>query len=181
MRLAFSSALRQSLLCVLVFGSVGLLMGAAPNPTTTQLGAEPTIGLAGSVFTFTATVTVSGKPVTAGSVLFKQGARLLGTSQVIFSGPSAGTAILKTTSFSPGLYDVTTSYSGAPQSAQSTAASTSAPVTTTVTGPALTSISLSVLPSATEQGTYDLTATVLAAGSTIGRGTLGVYEFVRNF
>jgi hypothetical protein len=110
-RLAFSSALRQSLLCVLVFGSVGLLMGAAPNPTTTQLGAEPTIGLAGSVFTFTATVTVSGKPVTAGSVLFKQGARLLGTSQVIFSGPSAGTATLKTTSFSPGLYDVTTSYS----------------------------------------------------------------------
>ena len=37
------------------------------------------------------------------------------------------------------------------------------------------------MPSATEQGTYDLTATVLAAGSTIGRGTLGVYEFVPNF
>jgi hypothetical protein len=177
----FSSALRQSLICALVLGSVWPLTGATPNPTTTQLGAEPAMGIAGSVFTFTATVTVNGKPVTAGSVLFKQGTRLLGTSQVIVSGPSAGTAILKTASFAPGLYEVTASYSGAPQSAQSTAASTSAPVMITATGIALTSTSLSVLPSATQQGTYDLTATVLAAGSTIGHGTLGVFEFMPNF
>ncbi|MGA7410633.1 MAG: FG-GAP-like repeat-containing protein [Bryobacteraceae bacterium] len=185
MRTTFSSALR-SVLCALVISSTGLLAihpasGAVPNPTATQLAPEPTIGLAGSVFTFTATVTVNGKPVTAGSVLFKQGTRLLGTSQVIVSGLSAGTAILKTASFSPGLYDVIASYSGAPQSAQSTSASTSAPVVITVTGTAPTSTSLFVLPSATQQGTYDLTATVLAAGSTIGHGTLAVNEFVPNF
>jgi hypothetical protein len=177
----FSSTLRQSLLGLLVCGSAGLLSGANPNPTTTQLAADPTIGASGSVFTFTATVTVNGQPVTAGSVLFKQGTRVLGTSQVIVSGPSAGTAILKTASFSPGLYDVTASYSGAPQSAQSTAASTSPSAMITVTGTALTSTSLSVFPSATEQGTYDLTATVLAAGSTVGHGTLSVSELVPNF
>jgi Bacterial Ig-like domain (group 3)/FG-GAP-like repeat/FG-GAP repeat len=176
-----SSALRPSLICALVFGSVGLLTGATPNPTTTQLGVQSTTGLAGSVFTFTATVTVNGKPVTAGSVLFKQGTRLLGKAQVVVSGPSAGTAILKTTSFGPGLYDVTASYSGAPQSAQSTASSTSAPVVITVTGIALSSTSLSVFPSATQQGTYDLIATVFARGSTIGHGTLGVSAFVPNF
>ena len=150
-------------------------LGAVPHPTTTQLAADPTTAALGTVFTFTATVSVNGQPVTAGSVQFNDGSRLLGSAQIVISGPSAGTAVLKTASFGGGSHSVTAVYSGAPQSAQSTASSTSVPVVITSTGVPFSSTSLFVLPSATEAGTYDMTATLLAAGSKVGHGTLGVY------
>ena len=149
---------------------------AVPNPTTTTLASDLNSGAMGTVFTLTATVTVGGKPVTAGSVQFTDGSRVLGSVQVIISGTSVGTAVLKTDSFGVGPHSVTASYSGAPNSAQSTAPSKSTPVAITITGLAATSASLLVLPSTTQQGTYDITATLLAASSTIGHGTLTVDE-----
>jgi hypothetical protein len=180
-RAKFSSAFRQSLIFALVIGSAELLAttpasAAAPNPTTTTLASDPTSGAMGTVFTLTATVTVGGKPVTAGSVQFTDGRRVLGSLQVIISGPSVGTAVLKTNSFGVGAHSVTASYSGAPNSAQSTAPSKSTPAAITITGPAPTSTGLFVLPSTTQPGTYDLTATLLAASSTIAVGTLSVDE-----
>ena len=147
-----------------------------PHPTTTTLVANPYTGALGTAFTLTATVTVKGNPVTAGSVQFSDGKRVLGTAQVIISGPSAGTAVLKTASFGTGLQSLTAVYSGAPQSAQSTAPSTSAPEVITVTGVSPTTTDLSILPSILLPGTYDITATLLAAGSDIGHGTLSVNE-----
>ncbi len=90
-----------------------------PHPTITTLTANPASGPLGTVFTLTATVTVNGKPVTAGSVQFNDGKRPLGSAQVISSGPSAGTVVLKTASFGSGSQSLTAVYSGAPQSAQS--------------------------------------------------------------
>ncbi len=147
-----------------------------PHPTTTTLTANPDTGALGTVFTLTATVTVSGKPVTAGSVQFNDGKRFLGAAQVILSGPSAGTAVLKTASFGSGLQSLTAVYSGAPLSAQSTASSTSSPAVIAVTGISPTTTNLSILPSTLLPGTYDITATLLAAGSDIGHGTLSVNE-----
>ncbi len=181
MRTTLSSALRRSLIGALVFGSVGLLTAAVPSPTTTTLASDPSSGAMGTVFTWTATVTVGGKPVTAGSVQFNDGKHVLGSVQVIISGPSVGTAVLKTNSFGVGLHNVTASYSGAPNSAQSTAPSSSTPVAITITGIAPTSTSLLILPSTVQQGTYDITATLLAGSSTIGHGTLTVDEGVPNF
>ena len=149
---------------------------AVPSPTTTAATSDPTTGAIGTVFTLTATVSVGGKPVTAGSVQFADRSRVLGSVQVIISGPSVGTAVLKTNSFGVGAHSVTASYSGAPNSAQSTAPSKSTPVAITITGLAATSVSLSVLPNTTQQGTYDLTATLLAASSTIAQGTLAINE-----
>ncbi len=181
MRTKLLSALRQKLLCALVVGSAGLFAtspaaGSAPHPTTTTLSAEPGSAALGTVFTFTATVTVGGAPVTAGSVQFNDGKRILGTTQVIISGPSVGTAVLKTSSFSAGSHSVTASYSGAPQSAQSTASSASAPAVITVTGLAPTFTSLLALPSTVQPLAYDLTASLVAAGSVPPSGTLTVNE-----
>ncbi|MGO9923301.1 MAG: FG-GAP-like repeat-containing protein, partial [Isosphaeraceae bacterium] len=147
-----------------------------PHPTTTVLTANPTTGALGTVFALTAAVTVNGKPVTAGSVQFNDGNRILGTAQVIIGGPSVGTAVLKTASFGSGLQSLTAVYSGAPQSAQSTAPSTSAAEVITVTGLAPTTTNLSIVPSIVLPGTYDISATLLAAGSDIGHGTLSVNE-----
>ncbi len=181
MRTRFSSACCQSLILALVIGSAGLLAptptsAAVPNPTTTTLASDITTGAMGTVFTLTATITVGGKPVTAGSVQFNDGSRVLGSVQVIISGSAAGTAVLKTNSFGIGPHSVTASYSGAPNSAQSTAPSKSTPVAITVTGLAPTSTSLLIVPSTTQQGAYDITATLLASSSTIGQGTLAVNE-----
>ena len=76
---------------------------------------------------------------------------------------------------------MTALYSGAPNSAQSTAPSTSASVVITITGIAPASTSLLVLPSIAQQGTYNITATLLAASSTTGHGTLTVDQSVPNF
>jgi hypothetical protein len=54
-------------------------------------------------------------------------------------------------------------------------------VVITITGIAPTSTSLLVLPSIAQQGTYNITATLLAASSTTGHGTLTVDQLVPNF
>ncbi|HEX4229517.1 MAG TPA: FG-GAP-like repeat-containing protein [Bryobacteraceae bacterium] len=95
---------------------------------------------------------------------------------MVISGASAGTAVLKTASFAAGPHSVKALYTGAPQSSQSTGSSSSSPVAITVTGLAPTSTSLTIFPSVTQPGTYDLTATLLAASSVTGQGTLDLNE-----
>jgi hypothetical protein len=148
-----------------------------PHPTTTALSSNPTAGPFGTVFTLTATVTINGQAVTSGSVLFKEGNRVLGTAQVVRSGPSVGTAALKTEALTAGSHNLTATYTGAPQSSQSTAASTSPAVVVSVTSLPPTSTGLTVFSSAGQPGAYDLSATLTAAGSVVATGTLAVNEF----
>ncbi|HEX4229518.1 MAG TPA: hypothetical protein VHZ07_12675 [Bryobacteraceae bacterium] len=56
-----------------MIGSAALFGAVAPRPTATALSANPTTGPLSTIFTFTATVTVNGGPVTEGSVLFTDG------------------------------------------------------------------------------------------------------------
>lgn len=184
MKSKLGSTLRQCLVYVLVFAAAGWLtsrpaLGATPNPTATALAAVPTSGSVGTVFTLTATVSVKGKPVTAGSVSFKDGNRLLGTAQVITAGPSKGSAILKTTSFAPGSNVISASYSGAPNAAQPTAPST-ATATITVTGLQSTALSLSTNVTPGHPGNYDLTAALSGFGPASLSGTVNFSEATGN-
>lgn len=169
------SLCRSGLLCALVMGGAGLLE-AAPAATVTSLTLSSSSVAFGSAVTLAASVTAGGNPVTAGSVVFMDGNRALGSAQVVISGITAGSATLKTSAFLPGSNVVTAIYSGAPNAAQPTAPSTSAPITLNVTGALLTSLALSVVGSPGLPGSYNLTGTLSGFGPSMLNGTVTFSE-----
>ncbi len=115
----------------------------------------------------TATVQSNGQQVTGGVIQFIDGTRLLAAIQVVHAGTSAGTATLKTASFSAGSHSIVASYSGAPNGSQKAAASQSAPVTVQVLEsgvPSPTTTSLFVQADVAHPGAYVLSATVVNQG-----------------
>jgi len=130
-----------------------------PQQTATQVSANPPTSTFGESIAFTATVTSSGSPVTAGTVTFKEGAAPLG-------GPialgAAGTAVFTTSALSAGAHTITAAYSGA-----GAAQPSSADVVVVVhSAPTATSVVSSQNPSLVGQPvTFTATVTSSVAGS----------------
>jgi len=130
-----------------------------PQQTAVQLSANPPTSTFGESITLTATVTISGSPVTAGTVTFTEGAATLG-------GPialgAAGTAVFTTSALSAGAHTITAAYSGA-GALQPSAADVTVVVNSAVT---VTSLVSSQNPSAVGQAvTFTATVTRDAAGA----------------
>jgi hypothetical protein len=155
-----------------LFLASAALHAASPAATVTSLSLSQTSIVAGDVVALTATVSAGGQPVTSGSVVFMDGNRTLGSAQVIISGLTAGSVILKTSSFAIGSNSLTALYSGAPNAVQPTSASASTPIILTVTGTLSSLVSLSAFPASGHQGIYDLTATVYGFGPPAPSGTV---------
>ncbi len=126
-----------------------VLPDAAPAPpTTTSLSASTVNLTTGQSVTLTAEVSSStGGAALAGSVSFLNGQTLLGTIPL-----SGGTAIFATSALSSGVHLITASYAGQ----VNYAASTSAPLSVTVSSPpdyslALSSLALQVTPGGSSQ------------------------------
>jgi hypothetical protein len=115
-------------------------------PTTTALATSTTSAQYGDPVTLTATVSPSGA---TGTVLFMQGAKVLGSGTV-----SGGVATLTTSTLPAGSYTITSSYQGDTDYG----ASTSGPVTFTVT------------PRTAPGGGAALTVTVANASRSYGQG-----------
>jgi hypothetical protein len=121
-----------------VTGTNYAFAAAAVPSSTTTLSVNATTGTPSTSFAFTAAV--SSSAATAGTVQFKEGATLLGSSPV-----AAGSATFSTTFAGGGAHAVTATY--VPTNPAVVTGSTSAPVTVTVTAPALaTTTTLSSSP-----------------------------------
>ena len=113
-------------------------------PTTTTLSASPATAAAGTAITLTATVAENpGTAVPTGSVIFRDGATVLGTG----TANGTGIAIVTTSTLGVGTHSVTAAYGG--DSANS--ASTSTAVSVTVTAPAPT-VTFAVAPTSVVLG-----------------------------
>ncbi len=137
-----------------------LLAGLAGAQTITTLQA-PAAATTGQAATFTASVSGSGgQPVTAGTVTFLNGAKTLGTVQLVGNNPApgftTGTAVLKTR-LAVGQYSISAKFNGT----RFAPASTSAASSLTVSGSAVSSTVLTVTP---DGNNYDFTATVMGYG-----------------
>ena len=115
-------------------------------PTTTTLATSTTSAQYGDPVTLTATVSPSGA---TGTVIFMQGAKVLGTGTV-----SGGVATLTTSTLPAGTYTITSSYQGDTDYG----ASTSGPVTLTIS------------PRTAPGGGAALTVTVADASRPYGQG-----------
>ncbi|HWF48048.1 MAG TPA: FG-GAP-like repeat-containing protein [Bryobacteraceae bacterium] len=93
---------------------------AQAQNSVTSLQVQPNAVIPGTVVVLKAAVTVNGSPVTAGTVAFKDvSGRLLGTAQVVSSGPNAGTAAFSSIGLSAASTCIAAYYSGAPNAALS--------------------------------------------------------------
>jgi len=160
-----------------------------PAATATSLASAPNPSLCGSPVTLTAVV-ASAVPAPAGSVAFRDGATLLGTSAL--SG--GGTATLVTTALAGGLHTLTATYLGSANHAASASPAVAhqvdrAPTTTTVASSANPSrYGQAVTFTATVAGTgflptgkvnffsdgYSLGPGVVLAGGTASLSTTGL-------
>ncbi|MGA3326960.1 MAG: VCBS repeat-containing protein, partial [Terriglobia bacterium] len=134
----------------------------AGTPTTTTLALSASSVTAGTVVTFTASVT-NPSPVTIGLVTFCdatatycENSAIIGTAQLT----SAGTAIIKLV---PGVgnHSYVAVFNGTPFGTTANQASTSSPQALTVTGGATTT----TISSSGSVGNYTLTGTVVGTGS----------------
>lgn len=138
--------------------------GATNAVNTITFTATPTEPTVDHPVNLAATITTGGIPATAGTVLFYDGANLIGTAQVTGSlaatGHTTGTATLAAMA-GPGSHSYTATYMGilaAPTPV------TSAPVSLTVSGSLLSSLSIAAAPNASNTADYDLTGTVTGFG-----------------
>lgn len=155
-----------------VFTWNGSVSSAPPaQATTSQLTATPTQLNTGQTVTLTAKVTAaSGTP--DGSVTLLDGSTSLGTAALV-----NGSATLSTTTLSAGTHTISFAYAGD----SSFLASTSQPVTVTVTTPAPTVASTSTLLSATPaQTTVGQTITLQATVSSSGGTPNGTVNFLQS-
>ncbi len=95
---------------------------------------NPASGASGTMFTLTASVNIGSVAATSGTVLFKDGFRVLGSAQIIKAGTGSGKASIKTASFSTGTHQLTATFVGTPGSSQAGAPSTSAATALSVSG-----------------------------------------------
>jgi len=128
-------------------------------PTSTDVSANPPTSTFGESIAFTATVTSSGSPVTAGTVTFTEGAATLGGPVAL---GAAGTAVFTTNALSAGAHTITAAYSDA-----GAAQPSSADVVVVVhSAPTVTSVVSSQNPSLVGQPvTFTATVTSSVAGS----------------
>ncbi len=139
------------------------------RPSTTTLVSSPSSSVAGQSVTFTATVTVTGAAGSpSGTVTFKDGATVLGSSSVSSVSSVTGTATLDTSALTVGTHSITATYSGD----GIYASSLSSAVSQVVSLAASTTI-LASLPNPSPSGqSVTFTATVTgAAGSPTGTVT----------
>ncbi len=149
--------------------------GASATLSQTVAGAETSIALAaapspaqfGQAVTITAQVSSAAPGAITGTLVFSDGAMILGSAAISAGGASAFTM----TSFEPGDHVLTASYAGVGNYAGSTSAAAALHVDTATTGSTLVSSSN---PSAYGQA-ITLTATVASAAGT-PTGTVGFFE-----
>jgi hypothetical protein len=190
--------LRASYCVLLSFPLVTLLCivaplawaGPAPSATTLTLtSGGTTIATGGSVasgneVTLTAAVVSGSTKLTTGQVNFCDASakyctdiHLLGTAQLIQSGPSAGTAIFR---FHPaiGSHNYKAVFAGTPNGATFYEGSTSSTATLTVTGTFPTTTAIAASGNA---GNYSLTATVSGTEGTVApTGTVSFLDTTNN-
>jgi hypothetical protein len=131
--------------------------------TATSLASGSNPSLSGVPVTFTVIVTPAFSGIPTGSVIFKDGATIIGTGTL----NASGVATFTTLSLPPGQHSITAAYGGDTNDA----ASTSAPLTQTVQQN--TTTALSALPNpALPGGTVTLTVTVTASVSGTPTGTV---------
>ncbi|HET8644983.1 MAG TPA: Ig-like domain repeat protein, partial [Vicinamibacteria bacterium] len=134
-----------------------------PQETQTALASSVNPSSFGQAVTFTATVTAGGNPVTAGSVVFKDGAQVLGTVAV----NAGGQAALTTSSLSVGAHTISAIYGGS-----GTLASSSASLVQDVNR-AATTTAVSGTPNPSGFGqTVTITASVSATAGPATDGTV---------
>ena len=146
--------------------SVASSISVGTEATTTTLSA-PASATYGASVSLAATVLAGGNPVTAGTVIFYNGATSLGTGSL----NSSGSATLATTTLPVGTDSITASYGATTNYAASTSAAGSISV-----GNDATTTSLSVPPSATYGTSVSLTATVVSGGNPVTTGTVTFYN-----
>jgi hypothetical protein len=153
-----------------------LALAQAPLTTTTALSVSPSGSAAsGTLLTLTATVTdQNAAAVLYGSVTFYDGTTQLQTVQLVSTntaGFTPGTATYKTLSLAVGSHSLTAKFT--PTNAD--AASTSTAQTYNITGPVRTVTTLIGFNTGT-LGSYNVSATVLDAGTQSPTGTLTVLD-----
>ena len=166
-----------SVLTLLLAASLASAQHVATTTTlaVTAAGNAVTTVAPGTVVTLTATVTAGGAAVTPGQVNFCDAAakacadiHLLGTAQLIQSGPGASTAVLK---FVPGVG--IHSYKAVFLGTTGYAASSSAASSLTVPGQSTTTTTIAQSGS---PGDYTLTATVTGSSSFAPGGTVSFLD-----
>src|SRR5277367_1573237 len=116
---------------------------SSPSATATSLSASPTQATSGQAITFTAAVAPkSGSGVPTGTVAFSDGSTKIGSVSL----NSAGSAAFDTSGLAVGTHSISGAYSGD----ANFAASTSSPVSVTISAPAKIATTTSVLASATQ-------------------------------
>jgi hypothetical protein len=127
--------------------------------------------------TILATLTVNGAPVPLGSVQFQDNGKPMAVVPVVGLNPAAGalagTAKL-VTRLTPGTHTILGIYSGAGNLLHPTGNVT--PAITVTAAPQLTATKLTAVNNTTIPADYDVTATVLAEGSTVPTGTVTLNE-----
>jgi hypothetical protein len=150
--------------------------GATAPTSAITLTANPTAVTTQQTVALNAAVTLGGVPATAGTVTFKDGAKILGMAQIVrvpaSSTYTAGTATLYTR-LSSGSHSITATYGGLGTTA---AAATSSAVALNVTGVEPSSITLTATQNTLHTDKYDFTATVLGNGYTAPSGTVSIDE-----
>jgi FG-GAP-like repeat/Bacterial Ig-like domain (group 3) len=180
----------SSLTAFLCVGVPQAWAGSASSTTTlTMTSGSQTVAAGGSVsagseVTLTAAVISGSTTVTTGRVNFCDASatyctdiHLLGTAQVIQSGPSAGTAVFR---FHPGIgsHSYRAVFAGTPNGATPIEGSTSSTVTLTVSGTFPTTTAIAASGSV---GNYMLTATVTGTGGTVApTGTVSFLDTTNN-
>jgi hypothetical protein len=134
--------------------------------TTTTLTANPNPVTVGSSVTFTASVTSSGSAIPTGTVAFRDGATVLGSSSL----NSSGLATFLTSSLSAGSHSITAIYGGNATNGSSTSSVLSETVNAAVSA---TTTALSASPNPAVLGTsVTFTAAVTTSGSNVPTGTV---------
>jgi sugar lactone lactonase YvrE len=132
--------------------------------TATVLASNSATATVGSQVTFTATVSCTGGPAPTGTVQFKDGATLLGSSTV----GGSGAAVLSIASLAPGTYSIVAIYSGDTDDSTST----SAPLTETIQQIVTATVLSANLNPISAGAALNLTAAVTATGGSTGGGSL---------
>jgi hypothetical protein len=145
--------------------------------TTLTMTASTTSTTSNTPVTILATLTVNGAPVPLGTVQFLDNGKPMAVVPVVGLSPAAG-ALPGTgkliTRLTPGTHTILGIYSGAGNLLHPTGNVT--PAITVTAAPQLTATKVTAVNNATLPADYDVTATVLAEGSTVPTGSLTLNE-----
>jgi subtilase family serine protease len=156
--------------------TLSLGYGTTNAANTIALAVTPVSPQVGQLVTLAATVTTGGIPATAGTVQFYDGANAIGTAQVagslVATGRTTGVATL-TMIPGPGSHAFKAEYLGI---LAAPAAVVSAPVSSTVSGSLLTSLTIAGAHNTSNSANYDLTGTVSGYGFAVPSAAIDFAE-----